>query len=192
VTPPEAAEAAEEKNDDKAVVNKRTTRDKKRDKEDDTKKANTKKSFWGWKTEKKGKDIEADKPAQRPTKLFAPIYNGISAGLCLCTSLAISYPSISNHSIPDFMGNGIQMLLVEFWLDKDPVRFALVVTIPFLFCVSLVRLLSYDFVIPLTLGSVLRHVCHWYLYSVPRACCTISSKLKILLRRQASCEPSCR
>jgi len=114
----------------------------KREKDKDTKKANTKRSFFGWKTEKKGKDIEADKPAQRPTKLFAPIYNGISAGLCLCTSLALSYLSISNHSIPDFMGNGIQMLVTEWFIDKDPIRFALVATIPFLFCVSLVRLLS--------------------------------------------------
>jgi hypothetical protein len=73
-----------EETDDKAV-NKRTTREMKREKDKDTKKANTKRSFFGWKTEKKGKDIEADKPAQRPTKLFAPIYNGISAGLCFCT-----------------------------------------------------------------------------------------------------------
>jgi hypothetical protein len=45
------------------------------------------------------------------------------------------------------------MLLVEYLLDKDPVRFALIAVIPFLLCVSLVRLLSYDFVIPLTLES---------------------------------------
>ena len=45
------------------------------------------------------------------------------------------------------------MLMVEYLLDKDPLRFVLIVTIPFIFCASLVRLLSYDFVIPLTLGS---------------------------------------
>jgi hypothetical protein len=43
--------------------------------------------------------------------------------------------------------------MVEYLLDKDPLRFVLIVTIPFIFCASLVRLLSYDFVLPLTLGS---------------------------------------
>lgn len=45
---------------------------------------NVKTSWFGWKSEKKGKDIEIDKPAPRPTRLFAPVYNGIGAGLCLC------------------------------------------------------------------------------------------------------------
>ena len=57
--------------------------------EEDTneKRANVKKSFFGWKTEKSGRDIEADKPATRPTRLFAPVYNGLGAGLCLCASI---------------------------------------------------------------------------------------------------------
>jgi len=176
---------------EKDGVNKRRTRETKRKEEKDTKKANTKKSFFGWKTEKKGKDIEADKPAQRPTKLFAPIYNGIGAGVCLCESLSPYYRSLSNHSTPDLAGDGVQMLLIEYFMDKDPIRFALIVTLPFLFCVSLVRLSS-DFVIPLNLGSVLRHVYGWHPYEIHRARCTIPSELKILLGRQASCEPSCR
>lgn len=57
------------------------------DEETNEKRANVKKSFFGWKTEKSGKDIEADKPAVRPTRLFAPVYNGAGAGLCLCTSI---------------------------------------------------------------------------------------------------------
>jgi len=36
------------------------------------------------------------------------------------------------------MGGGLRMLLMEFYLDGDYVRFALVATMPFLFCVSLV------------------------------------------------------
>jgi len=52
----------------------------------DEKRANVKKSFFGWKMEKAGRDIEAKKPATRPTRLFAPVYNGLGAGLCLCTS----------------------------------------------------------------------------------------------------------
>ena len=61
--------------------------------------------------------------------------------------------SISNHPIPVFMSNGIQKLILEYSLDKNPLRFALIAAIPFICCASLVRLLSYDFVIPLTLGS---------------------------------------
>ena len=45
------------------------------------------------------------------------------------------------------------MLMVEYMLDNNPARFALIATIPFIFCASLVRLLSYDVVIPLTLVS---------------------------------------
>jgi hypothetical protein len=87
VTPTDDALVAAERTNEKRA-NKRTTREKKRDEDKDRKKANTKKSFFGWRTEKKDKDIEADKPAQRPTKLYAPILAGLSAGLCLCTSLA--------------------------------------------------------------------------------------------------------
>jgi len=93
VTPTDDALVAAERTNEKRA-NKRTTREKKRDEDKDRKKANTKKSFFGWKTEKKDKDIEADKPAQRPTKLYAPIIDGLSAGLCLCTSLATSYPAL--------------------------------------------------------------------------------------------------
>lgn len=54
--------------------------------ESDEKRANVHKSWFGWRTEKMGRDIEADKPATRPTRLFAPVYNGLGAGLCLCES----------------------------------------------------------------------------------------------------------
>lgn len=40
------------------------------------------------------------------------------------------------------MGNGIQMLVGEYLIDHDPMRFALVVALPFLFCVSLVSSVS--------------------------------------------------
>lgn len=48
------------------------------------KRSNAKSTWFGWKTEKNNKDIEADRSAVRPTRLFAPVYNGIGAGLCLC------------------------------------------------------------------------------------------------------------
>lgn len=88
--------------------------------QEEEKRANVRKSWFGWRTEKKGHDIEADKPASRPTRLFAPVYNGLGAGLCLY-----------------FMGNGVSMLLREYWVDGNPIRFALAATVPFLFCVSL-------------------------------------------------------
>ena len=88
-TPTDDALVAAEQTDEKRV-NVRRSRKKKGDEDKDGK---TKKSFFGWRTQKKDKDIEANKPAHRPTRLIAPIFNGTSAGLCLCTSLAISYPA---------------------------------------------------------------------------------------------------
>jgi hypothetical protein len=41
-----------------------------------------------------------------------------------------------------FMGSGLRMLFMELFLDGDSVRFALVATMPFLFCVSLVSSVS--------------------------------------------------
>lgn len=47
---------------------------------------------------------------------------------------------ITNHMNVDFCGNGVDILLKEFRLDPSYTRFALCVTLPLLFCVSLVRL----------------------------------------------------
>jgi cellulose synthase/poly-beta-1,6-N-acetylglucosamine synthase-like glycosyltransferase len=74
----------------------------------------------------------ADPP--RKVALYAPIYNGLAAGLALV-----------------FIGNGVRILIREFLLtapvpntpDEEPsggqryMRFILVVTLPFLYCVSL-------------------------------------------------------
>lgn len=80
-------------------------------------------SFFGWKTEKDAgeEDVEGNGPAKRPTKLFAPIYNGLGAALALFLTLDI-----------------IRKLLGEFWLDGGKIRFVLVIVAPLLFCVSLV------------------------------------------------------
>ena len=40
------------------------------------------------------------------------------------------------------MGSGLRMLLMEYFLDGEYVRFALAATMPFLFCVSLVSKIS--------------------------------------------------
>ena len=98
-------------------------------------------SFFGWKSAKPRTqaDPEQDMEKKRPTKLIAPIYNGLGAALALC-----AYHPCTLFNLPltryskVFMGSGLRMLLMEFFLDGDYVRFALVVTMPFLFCVSLV------------------------------------------------------
>lgn len=119
--------------------------------EENEKRANVKKSFFGWKTEKNGGDIEADKPATRPTRLFAPVYNGLGAGLCLY-----------------FMGTGIKMLLEEYWLDHDPMRFVLVATIPFLFCVSLFFAMSVVGIFTQAIGPVAQYHQNSKYYSAVR------------------------
>ncbi|KAG9044384.1 hypothetical protein FS842_001486 [Serendipita sp. 407] len=50
---------------------------------EDEKRQNIRSSFLGWKAEKDGDEVESDKPAKRPTRLFAPIYNGLGAALAL-------------------------------------------------------------------------------------------------------------
>lgn len=66
-------------------------------------------------------EVEANKPRARPTRLFAPIYNGVGAALGLALTL-----------------EGLRKLLIEFWLDGGKLRFILICVFPFLFCVSLV------------------------------------------------------
>jgi len=68
-------------------------------------------------------DRDGPDPNRREAKLYAPLYNGLAAGLSLF-----------------FIANGLKTLLVEFWLDPGYIRFALCATLPLLFCVSLVRI----------------------------------------------------
>ncbi|EJD00575.1 uncharacterized protein FOMMEDRAFT_112123 [Fomitiporia mediterranea MF3/22] len=90
-------------------------------------------SWFGWRTTK-GKhgltsgdrtemiDVEAggDTPDPRPIRLFSPVYGGLGAAMSLF-----------------FIGSGANILVQEWMLDGDATRFALLVTGPFLFCVSL-------------------------------------------------------
>ncbi|KAF9447333.1 hypothetical protein P691DRAFT_776203 [Macrolepiota fuliginosa MF-IS2] len=78
----------------------------------------TKRTWYGKKYE-----VEVDLESQwakRPTKLYAPFYNGLAAALSLV-----------------FIGNGIRTLLREWSLDGSFVHFALLAVVPLLFCVSL-------------------------------------------------------
>ncbi|TCD64806.1 hypothetical protein EIP91_003618 [Steccherinum ochraceum] len=67
-------------------------------------------------------DVEksADGPSERPMRLFAPFYGGIAAALSIY-----------------YMGSGINVMIQEIVLDGNWVRVALLVTLPFLYCISL-------------------------------------------------------
>ncbi|KAI0261233.1 glycosyl transferase family group 2-domain-containing protein [Gloeopeniophorella convolvens] len=57
---------------------------------------------------------------KRPAMLYAPLYNGLAAGLSLV-----------------FVGNGVKILLVEWRQDGEFTHFALCAVLPLLFCISL-------------------------------------------------------
>ncbi|KAA1477055.1 hypothetical protein DENSPDRAFT_867478 [Dentipellis sp. KUC8613] len=63
-------------------------------------------------------DLEG--PEKRPAVLYAPVYNGIAAGLSLV-----------------YCGNGVKILIEEWRQDGSFVRFALVVVLPLFFCISM-------------------------------------------------------
>ncbi|TEB25063.1 hypothetical protein FA13DRAFT_1637964 [Coprinellus micaceus] len=78
---------------------------------------------YGTEDEKTAADVESGEntaPHKRPVKLLAPIYNGVAAGLALV-----------------FVGNGVRTLLMEWRLDANAIRFALLACVPLLYCVSL-------------------------------------------------------
>ncbi|KIK65212.1 hypothetical protein GYMLUDRAFT_386618 [Collybiopsis luxurians FD-317 M1] len=80
---------------------------------------------WSWKLSKKAPPASSDlekgaMPQPRPSRLFAPFYGGLGAGLSVF-----------------FIGCGLSTLLQEYRLDNDWKRFFLLVTTPFLYCVSL-------------------------------------------------------
>ncbi|KAJ7489449.1 glycosyl transferase family group 2-domain-containing protein [Mycena latifolia] len=67
-----------------------------------------------------GPDLEAGLRDRRAAKLYAPVYNGLAAGLSFV-----------------FIGSGVKTLLMEWSLDGSFIRFALCAMIPLLWCVSL-------------------------------------------------------
>ncbi|KAH7886770.1 glycosyl transferase family group 2-domain-containing protein [Phlebopus sp. FC_14] len=82
------------------------------------------KSFWkffSWRSEHHSNaDLEKATEKPRQTRLIAPIYNGLGTALSIF-----------------FIGSGVSMLLQESLLDGDWTRFALLVTAPLSFCVSI-------------------------------------------------------
>ncbi|KZT65726.1 hypothetical protein DAEQUDRAFT_731159 [Daedalea quercina L-15889] len=66
------------------------------------------------------KDDVEKTASNRPIRLFAPVYGGLAAALSIF-----------------FIASGINIMIQESVLDETYIRFALCVTTPFLFCVSL-------------------------------------------------------
>lgn len=99
--------------------------------------------WWSWKLRPMTTtDIETGRSKTRKTVLLGPIYVGVGAGAALC-----KYPfSPFSHKhkltccCADFSATGLAVLLKEFALDGDFTRFALCATLPFVLCVSVVRI----------------------------------------------------
>ena len=81
----------------------------------------TKRTWYGRKYTVTVYPTSDDGPEERPIMLYAPIYNGLAVGLSVF-----------------FIGNGISVLLIEWQLDQNFVRFALCAVIPLLLAVSMV------------------------------------------------------
>ncbi|KIJ67352.1 hypothetical protein HYDPIDRAFT_108074 [Hydnomerulius pinastri MD-312] len=103
------------------------------------------KSTWGWSWKVAPKvdgpsDMEKDGPIKkgpRPIRLYAPLYCGLATALSIL-----------------FVGTGVSVLLAEWVQDGNYVRFALLVTSPFLFSVALFFCLQLVGNVSLVLGPV--------------------------------------
>jgi hypothetical protein len=104
-------------------------------------------SLWGWRIGSKAKraparrDLERGGRSARPTRYFAPVYGGLGLALSTCKlfKIFVVHSFVLTGILPsDFIGSGVSILLQEWRLTEDYTRFALLVTAPLLFCVSLV------------------------------------------------------
>ncbi|KAG5636255.1 hypothetical protein H0H81_008634 [Sphagnurus paluster] len=119
-----------------------------------TKTAEKPSKWWNWRLQRQsveaaptseGGDLEkggsrATKGNERKLVLLGPLYAGCGAGLA-------AY----------FMTSGISILMKEYALDGDPRRFALIVTLPVIFCVSLFFCLQLVGNLSLILGPVAQY-----------------------------------
>ncbi|KAG6885801.1 hypothetical protein C0993_009561 [Termitomyces sp. T159_Od127] len=105
-------------------------------------------SKWGWswklssKRPLKSKDVEKVTSGRedRPIRLFGPFYDGL--GLAFAVFFILS---------------GLAILLEEYLLDHNAIRFVLFVTAPFLFCVSLFFALQIVSNVSFVLGPVAQY-----------------------------------
>ncbi|TFK36441.1 glycosyl transferase family group 2-domain-containing protein [Crucibulum laeve] len=107
-----------------------------------------KRSWWSWKLQPKQPTSSASgdpekgpgKRKERKLMLYGPFYAGCGAAL-------------STY----FMSSGVSVLLQEFALDRDPTRFALLVTLPIIYSVSLFFCLQLVGNISLIFGPVAQY-----------------------------------
>jgi len=104
-------------------------------------------SLWGWRIGSRAKQAPSPRDLEkagaganaRPTRYFGPVYGGLGLALSTCAiSLHVQRFCDADKSYTVFIGSGVSMLLQEFRLTQDFTRFALLATVPLLFCVSLV------------------------------------------------------
>ncbi|KAL7277979.1 hypothetical protein ACG7TL_007932 [Trametes sanguinea] len=104
-----------------------------------------------WITDKDDVEKNAEGPSPRPVRLFAPVYNGLGVAMSLF-----------------FIGSGVAVLVQEVVLDGDFTRLALLVTTPFLFCVSLFFALQIIANVSFVLGPVAQYHQNSKYYSAVR------------------------
>uniref|UniRef100_A0A0W0F5W9 Uncharacterized protein n=1 Tax=Moniliophthora roreri TaxID=221103 RepID=A0A0W0F5W9_MONRR len=106
---------------------------------------------WSWKLQEKTPvvtDVEKGTKTPRPIRLYAPVYAGLGAALSIF-----------------FVGSGLSTLLQEWRLDGHYERFALLVTAPFLCCVSLFFALQVITNISFVIGPVAQYHENSHYYS---------------------------
>ncbi|KAF8066798.1 glycosyl transferase family group 2-domain-containing protein [Lyophyllum atratum] len=101
-----------------------------------------------------GEDVVDLRRDARKVAMWAPLYNGLAAGIALL-----------------FIGNGIKILLQEWTLDGSFVRFALLAICPLLYCVSLFFALQIVQNVSMVLGPIEQYHSNSKYYSAikPRA-----------------------
>ncbi|KAG6830498.1 hypothetical protein H0H87_007855 [Tephrocybe sp. NHM501043] len=132
------------------ALNEKAPVDSSEEKPEENVPADQKRSWWSWKLQPKPlqahsnvEDVEKGRNGrkkERKLMLFGPLYAGIGAGLAMY-----------------FMTGGITVLLEEFALDGDPRRFALLATLPIIYCVSLFFCLQLIGNLSLVLGPVAQY-----------------------------------
>lgn len=129
-------------------LNEKEAEEQSNEDESKTEKPSPKDNWWGWKLKpRNGAAVNADpekgtpgKREERKLVLIGPMYAGLGAALA-------AY----------FMSSGIRVLLEEYALDGSMTRFALLATLPVIYCVSIFFCLQLIGNICLVLGPVAQY-----------------------------------
>ncbi|EDR03342.1 uncharacterized protein LACBIDRAFT_331690 [Laccaria bicolor S238N-H82] len=147
-------------------LNEKEAEEQSNEDESKTEKPSPKDNWWGWKLKpRNGAAVNADpekgtpgKREERKLVLIGPMYAGLGAALAACTFLLLSYVlRFPLTRASDFMSSGIRVLLEEYALDGSMTRFALLATLPVIYCVSIFFCLQLIGNICLVLGPVAQY-----------------------------------